>query len=212
MASSNLGNAKRLLQEVMSTSKETVLYSSKRKGKQALKIKSEYQRILNKYGVGLAKAAKMATIEVGLEALEAAVNKAPVDTGKLVESAELHIGHTLIAKGRVESIDKVSKIAETEIEMVAKIDTNNLVPSADDLNMYKKGRFNIYLSFERSSKEMPELALFLHENLNDYGEDRPAALMQGRGGKFIEVPFNDAMDQLYKRVESKVKQSSKYIK
>ena len=190
-----LGDLNRLLSEVKKSNTETKMTVE---GKSGIKVSIEFKRRFDKFGIELATVAKNALIEIGEEILEESVNTAPVETGKLVESATLYIEKTPISRGKVVSIDHEAKIAITTIERLT---------NASNIDLANRKYFNIYISYTRSTSDKPNLALWLHENVQEFGMGSPSARMQDRGGKFLEQPFHNNLDTVLNRIKSRVKQA-----
>lgn len=154
------------------------------------------QRISN-LPLWMAKAARAAALEVGLEGFQVAMQRVPVATGRLARSGKLYVGNRVYARGTYSGGNNTGVDVDEEAASSA-----NFIPTEEDYAALTKGSVNCYIEFNRLDAKGENLAWKLHEDLNEYGSGvSPQASKPGRGPKFVEIPMNEIVfPKLYNAV------------
>jgi len=146
--------------------------------------------------VWMVKAAKSAVLLIGFEGFRAAMRRVPLDTGKLATSGKLWLNNKIVGRGTYSGGSTTGIIANEDFYR-----EDPFLVNQQDYTDLARGKVNVYIEFNRLDSKGQNLALWLHENLHEYGGASPAASKEGRGPKFVEGPMNEIIiPKLYNQV------------
>lgn len=120
-----------------------------------------------------------AVAAIGIDVLSRSLPRAPVDTGKLRESAvaKLRMGRGIQTIGRGQKDGTV------------KADISGIVRDA----LSNVRQINLEVSYYRMSDKTPgfDVAQWTHENISEYGGGHPHARTPNTGPKYLEIPWKE---------------------